>query len=203
MQEKNYALFAKKFAETLYQNQTLTIFQTTNPKITSKVGESEKDFRVRVAQEMRENRDESVKKMREKYSGRIAALSEKVRKAQEKMAQKQEKAGMQKTEAMISFGSTIVGALFGRKLTKGTISQAGTSIRRATKIGKDSKDASQAQEDVSVYQQQLQDLETQMNSEISALISGDALSIEVETTSVRPRKSDISVETIALVWWPQ
>ena len=87
-------------------------------------------------------------------------------------------------------------------MTKGTISQTGTSLRRASQISKDSQNATQAQEEVNAYQQQLQDLEAQMNNEISSLISnGDAGNIKVETTSVHPRKSDISVEKVALVWW--
>lgn len=204
MQEKNYPQFAKKFAEALYQNQTFTIYQTTNPTLISKAGESEKDFQIRIAQEMREKRDDLVKKLREKYSEKIASLSEKVRRAQEKMVQKQEKAQLQKTDTVISFGSAILGAIFGRRLTKGTISQTGTSMRRASRIGKDSRDAILAEQEFKNYQQQLQDLEAQMNSEISDLISKrDIEGIKVDTLSVRPRKSDITVEAVALVWWPQ
>lgn len=202
MQEKNYTIFAKKFAEALYQNQTISIYQTSSPKMTSEAGESEKDFRIRAAHGMREQRDDLVKKLREKYSGKITALSEKVRRAQEKMAQKQQKAGQQKMETMISFGSTIAGALFGRGLTKGTISKTGTSLKQASKIHKDSKDAALAEEEVGVYQQQLQELEAQMNSEISAITSNeDGGNIKVDAVSIRPRKSDISVEKVALVWW--
>lgn len=203
MQEKNYSTFEKKFAEYLYQNQTLTIYQTTHPKIFSKPGELEKDFHIRVDMEIREKRDELIKKMREKYAEKITALSEKVRRAQNKLEQKQQQAGIQKAETVISFGSTIVGALFGRKLTKGTISQAGTSLRRASRMNKDSKDAAQIQNEINIYQQQLQDLETQMNSEISAITNGDVSNIIVNKTFVRPRKSDISVEKVALVWCSQ
>lgn len=202
MQEKNYPLFAKQLAAVLYQNQTFTIYQTANPTIVSKADESEKDFRIRLSHELRERRDDLVKKLREKYSAKIAVLSDKVKRAQEKTAEKQQKAGLQKIQTAISFGSAVIGALFGRKLTKGTISQTGTSLRRATQISKDSQEVTQAEEDVKTYQQQLQDLEKQMDSEISALISSDdADTIKLDTISVRPRKSDISVERVSLVWW--
>lgn len=201
MQEKNYALFAKKFAESLYQTETLTIYQTTHPKILSKAGESEKDFRIRVALEIREKRDDLIKKIREKYAGKITTLSDKVRRAQEKLTQKSTEAGLQKAETLIAFGSTLMGALFGRKLTKGTISQTGTTLRRATRMSKDSRDATQIQKEVGLYQQQLQELEAQMNSEISSMItSGDMGSLAIETTATGPRKSDISVESVSLVW---
>ena len=204
MQEKNYPLFEKALAATLYQNQTLTIYQATDLNMTSKGGESEVDFRIRVAHAMHEKRDDLVKKMRDKNSEKIASLTEKVKRAQEKSAQKQQKAWMQKIQTLISFITTFIGALFGRGVTKGTISQTGTSIRRAGQISKDNQVATQAEENLKEYQQQLEDLKTQMNSEISAAISNvDAQSIKLETISVRPRKSDIAVERVALVWWPK
>lgn len=203
MQEKNYPLFAKQLAAELYQNQTLTIYQTTNPSVVSRADESEKDFRVRVAHELRERRDELIKKLREKYAPKIAVLKEKIQRAQEKTAQRQQKKGLQIIQTIISFITALVGALLGRGVTKGTISQTGTSLRRATQIGKDVQDASQAEEDVKVYQQQLDALEAQMNSEILAITSVDAENIEVDKLAVRPRKSDIIVEKVALVWWAQ
>jgi Helicase HerA, central domain len=204
MQEKNYLLFAKELATSLYQNQTFTIYQTKDPNMTSKSGESERDFRVRVIHEMREKRDDLVRKLREKYSGKIATLTDKLQRAQEKMAQKQQKAGMQKVQTLISVGTAVVDALFGKRITKGTISQTGTSLRRASQIGKGSQDVTQAEDEVNAYHQQLQDLEAQMNSEISAVLSDkDAETIQLDKTCVRPRKSDISVEKVALVWWSQ
>lgn len=201
MQEKNYAQFAKDFVAALYQNQSLTIYQTTNPNMISKPEESEREFRVRVTQELREKRDELVHKLREKYAGKIATLQEKLKRAQERLSQKQEKAGLSKIQTMISFGAALLGALLGRGVTKGTITQTGTSLRRATQIGKESHDATIAEGDVSSYQQQLQDLQTQMDSELSAIAISDVNNISVDTTLVRPRKSDITVEKIALVWW--
>lgn len=204
MQEKNYAAFEKDFAKALYQNQTLAIYQTANPTIISKPGESESDFRARMALEMREKRDGLVQKLREKYAAKIAQLSDKIQRAEVKLTEKQQKAGLQKVQTLISFGSAVIGALFGRGLTKGTITETGTSLRRATQIGKDSQDVTLAQGEIGVYQQQLHDLENQMNSEITALaVSSDAGNVKVDTTLVRPRKSDVSVEKIALVWWPQ
>ena len=118
------------------------------------------------------------------------------------MEEKQQKAWIQKIQTAISFLVTIIGALFGRGMTKGTISQTGTTLRRATQIGKDSQDVIKAEENVNIYQQQLQDLQDQMNLEISALnLNSDVNNLKIETTTIRPRKSDITVEKVALLWW--
>jgi len=202
MQAKNYALFAKQLAGALYQNQTYTLYQMANLNMVSKTDESERDFCARVAHELREKRDDLVKKIREKYSAKITSLTDKLRRAQEKTIEKQQKVGMQKAQTWISIGSTVVGALFGRGLTKKAISDTGTSLRKATQLGKDSQDASQAEEDLKTYQQQLQDTEDQMNAEVSSLTdNSNPENVKVDTISIPPRKSDISVEKVALVWW--
>lgn len=202
MQEKNYPLFAKQLAADLYQNQTLTIYQAVNGTMVSKVDESERDFRVRVAQELREQRDEAVKKLREKYVPKINALKYKLQHAYDKTSQKQQKAWLQKIQTGISFLATVIGALLGRGVTKGTITETGTTLRRATQISKNSQDVNQAEEQAKAYQQDLQELESQMNSEISALAAQqDAETINIENISVRPRKGDIVVEKVALAWW--
>lgn len=198
MQEKNYVGFAKDLSAVLYQNQTLSIYQTTDPNLLSKPGESEADFRERVIRERRDNRDVLVKKIEEKYASKLAALSDRVQKAQGKVEEKQQKAGMQKIQTLISFGTTLLGAIFKKGVTKGTINDAGTALRRAGKIGKDSQDVTQAESDVNVCQQQLKELEDQKNSEIAALTSDDK--VAVETITLRPRKSDVVVDKVALVW---
>lgn len=204
MQEKNYPSFEKAFIATLYQNQVFTIYHATDLNMISKEAESEEDFRARVAFAMREKRDELVKKVREKYSEKLAVLESKTKRVQEKMAQKQQKAWQQKIQTFLSFVTTIVAALFGRKLTKGTITQTGTSLRRVGQMSKDTQDATQAEENFNTCQQQVKDLETEMNNEIASLASAETIeSIKLEKISIRPRKSDISVEKVALVWWPQ
>lgn len=204
MQEKNYLSFEKSLSATLYQNQVLTIYQAPDVNMISNAGESEEEFRNRAASALHEKKDELVRKLREKYSEKITAAENKVRRAQERVMQKQQKAGMQKMQTLISFLTTIIEALFGRKLTKGTISQAGTSIRRAGQMGRDSQDAGQAEGDLKMCQQQLQDLESQMDKEISLIaLGGEAKSVKLNKIDLRPRKSDISVEKVALVWWPR
>lgn len=202
MQEKNYTLFSKDFSTALYQTQTLSIFKTIQPTIISKPDETENEFRLRVAEKIREERDLLIEKTREKYAEKIGGLSDKINRAQGKMEEKQQKAWIQKIQTAISFLVTIIGALFGRGMTKGTISQTGTTLRRATQIGKDSQDVIKAEENVNIYQQQLQDLQDQMNLEISALnLNSDVNNLKIETTTIRPRKSDITVEKVALLWW--
>ena len=92
----------------------------------------------------------------------------------------------------------------GRGVTKGTISQTGTSIRRASRIGRESQTSSQAEEESEMYQKELNDLQAHLQQDIAQVTASyDPQTVKLETVKVRPRKSDITVEKIALIWWPK
>jgi hypothetical protein len=56
---------------------------------------------------------------------------------------------------------------------------------------------------VEAYQRELDDLNTQFKAESDALESKIDPAIEVfETVTVRPKKTDISVQLLALAWTP-
>lgn len=204
MQEKNYPIFEKAFASALYQNQSLTLYQFNDLNMTSHENESEGDFRVRVLQALKEKRDASIKKIRDQYAKKIEQLAAKIKRIQEKMTDKQQKKWLQMFQTFISFITTILGAVFGRKLTKGTINQTETSLRRAGRLTKDSQDVTQAEGDLQTTQQQFKDLEMQRDNEIFDLIENQSLeNIKLDTISIRPRKSDISIEKVGLIWWTQ
>lgn len=202
MQKQNFVAFEKSFASSLYQNQTLTLYKSPDLNLNSDEGETEGAFRGRVALAIREKRDEMVAKLRAKYADKIATLTERMRRAEEKVSLQKKQAGIQIAETVISFGATILGAVLGKGVSKGTISQAGTSMRKVGKITKDSQIASQSEDNYNVIKQQLDDLNAQMQNEIDK-ISQENTDIKLDSIEIRPRKSDIAVEKVALVWCPK
>lgn len=202
MQPKNYAAFGKAFAAFIFQSQVLHIYHSPLASLLSKEGESEGDFRTRVISTLRERNEEQLANVRQKYAERIDALTAKLKSAQDKVAQRQQKAGWTRIETWISLGATLLGALLGRGITKGTITQTGTSIRRAGRIGMEDQGVTQAEESTQSYQQQISDLHIKLQKEISDAYAsiGDAGGLKIEKVDIHPRKSDISVEKVALVW---
>lgn len=199
MNEKNFASFEKNLLAYLYQTQTLTLYQAS--KILSKIGETETEFRQRIANENNEKAQAQIAKIKSQYAGKELLLNEKVKRAEEKLSERKQKTYWQVFDALLSFLTALLGAFTGRKITKGTISQTGTSIRRAGRIGKDSQSASQAEESYQSYQQQLDALHTQMNQEIAAVTaSANPQALQVDPITLRPRKSDIAIEKLAIVW---
>lgn len=201
MQAKNYAQFGKSFAEYLYQNQTYDLFEAVDAKMSSKPGETEKEFRERVALAQKTNLESGVKAIRDRYQSKIKTLQDKIQRAQQRTEVKKSVAWQQKLSAFISFVTALIGSFLGRGVTKGSISQAGTSLRRVTKIGETEQAAESSEESLNALQQQLRDLQDEMEKEVSDHLNSEQ--ITVEKSSIRPRKSDISVTSVALIWCPK
>ena len=201
---RSYGVWNKDFADWLYRNQKLELLKSPTLKQFSTLGESERDFRIRLQQSAREQRDEATEKLRQKYASKMATLEEQVRRAQQAVEREAEQAKQQKMQTAISVGTTLLSAFVGRKaVSYSSLGRATTAVRGASRIMKESQDIKQAQETVATHQQRLQELESSFKSETEALATKiDPLTEELEQVSVRPAKKDISVRLTTLVWMP-
>jgi hypothetical protein len=201
---KRYSELAKALKDHLYRNRTLQLWKCPALKEHSRPGESEADFRIRLSQAAREERDAAVEKLRQKYAPKIAALEERIRKAEVRVEKERSQAGQQTLTAMVSIGSSILGAMFGRKLmSSANVTRAGSSVRAAGRIARERQDIADAAEGVESLRQQLGDLNAEFKGETDKIQSGLAPdSLTLETVEVKPKKSEINVSGVTLVWLP-
>ena len=201
---KSYEAWGKDFATWIYRERTLDLFRSGATGTVSKPGESEADFRSRIGQGAREARDAAADKLRQKYGPRIAALQERRRRAEQTVSREKQEATQAGLQTVISVGATVLGALFGRKtLSATTIGKATTAARGAGRTMKQAGDVGRAQESVGAIDQQIEDLDAEFQSELAASsASTDPATERLETLTLRPKKTDITVRKVALVWLP-
>ena len=204
MRAASFAAYGKSLITHLYENARVDLLLCEALKVASAPGESEGDFRARLALLLREKRDAAVEELRRKYAPKLTTLEDRVRRGQERLAREQDQLKQQKFQTALSVGTSILGALFGRKaLSASTIGRAGTAARSAGRIGRESQDVDRADESLEVLQQRLIALQAESEAEISRLAESlDASSIVLRATTVTPRKSDLAVGEVALVWAP-
>jgi hypothetical protein len=200
----NFEAWRKALEAWIYQTHKLDVLRSPSLKEFSQPGESERDFRIRLQESARERRDASVDKLKQTYAAKIASLQDRIRRADQAVAREKEETTQAKMQTAISLGATVLGAALGRRATSlGTIGRATTAARGVGRTMQQAGDVTRAVENVSALQQQLADLEGQMQSEVEALTAAtDPLTEALETVTVRPRKSDISVRMVALAWVP-
>jgi hypothetical protein len=201
---KNYATWEKDFAHWVAQSQSIELYKSSRAKVLSTPDESERDFRIRVQGEAREARDAAVAKVRDKYASKLTTIQDRIRRAEHAVQVQAEQATGAKMGAAVSIGATIFGALLGRKaVSASTLGRATTAARGMGRIGKESQDVARATENVSALNAQLSELESQMQSDISAVTDDWDLSNEpFDRVLVKPKRGGVSVQLVTLVWVP-
>jgi hypothetical protein len=168
------------------------------------VGESERDFRVRLQQAAREQRDAGVEKLRRSYGSRMAAIEERIRRAGQAAEREREQASQQTMQTAISAGATLLGALLGRKaVSSASMGRAAGTLRAGSRTWKERQDVARAEETVEAMRRQLAELESEFAAEVQAIESAaSAATGAFETISIKPRKTNIAVRFVALSWVP-
>ncbi|HKO31598.1 MAG TPA: DUF87 domain-containing protein [Nitrospiraceae bacterium] len=201
---KSYADWNKDFGGWLFRTQKVDLLRSPATKEVSTVDELERDFRVRLQQSGREQRDKRAESLRQKYAPKITTLQDRIRRAEQMKERQQAESRSSQVQAAISVGASILGAFLGRKTISATnIGRATTAIRGAGRALKESQDVGRAEQNVEALQEQLAELEAQFKSESEALAAAtDPLNEKFESIAIRPTKANIAVKLVALAWTP-
>ena len=197
---KSYKAWEKALDDALYHTRRHPLWRSPTFELISRPGESERDFRIRLADAAREERDREVEELREKYAKKAATIEERIRRAEQKVEKERQQAGQRKLETVISVGTTLLGAFFGRRrLTTGLR----TATRGVGRSFKESQDVDRAREDLAARQRDLAELERELEQEIEELSDRFRQEAEeLETFELKPRRTDVDVQLVALAWVP-
>jgi hypothetical protein len=201
---KCYADWTKSLKNYLYRERTLDLWACPEVKEFSRPTEAEREFRLRVAQASREQRDREVVKLREKYAPKKSGLEDQIRRARERLDREQSQANKSTWDATVSLGNTVLGALFGRKaLSQTNVTRAATTARAAGRAAQQHGDVDSAGASLEVLERKYAELGAKFREEVGQLdaaLRPEALTLE--RLPIRPRKADITVEQVVLAWTP-
>ena len=202
---KSYDVWKKSFADWLYRTQQLEVFSCPPLKLSSRAGESERDFRARLQQAARELRDEFAEGLRKKYAGKFATLNDRIRRAEQAVERERAQAQTSTIGTVLSVGSSILGAFLGRKKVSATsIGRAAGAARSAGRTLEQRQDVDRAEANVEAARGELARIEQEFADETarhSAEVEG--MLHDVRTVAIKPKKTDIRVRMLALGWSPQ
>ena len=199
---ESYAAWRKDLIETLYRSNQIELLRSRQLKLLSRPGEPESAFRIRLQHAARELRDELKEKLRKKYEPKFKALQVRRQRAELAVEREAQQASAAKLQTGISVGATLLGALFGRRSS--SIGRATTAARSAGRTVQQWKDIERAKEGVAIIDQQLLALNDELQREVEqSWLQIDPASEPLETVSIKPKKTDISIDRLALAWVPR
>jgi hypothetical protein len=194
----------KALADAVYRTRTVTLYEAKRLRLASKPGESERDFRIRIGDATRSTRDAEVDALRQKYAARLETLENQVRRAEQSVSREKDQVNSQRMQAAVSVGATLLGAFLGRKaLSQSTLGRATTAMRGVERSAREQGDVTRAVESLDVLRQRRDALSQELEQEMAALSARLEGGQEALTERViRPRKTDIEVVRVALLWVP-
>ncbi len=201
---KQYTTFMKDVRDSLYRGKRLSLFKDADSKTVSKPGETESEFRVRLSHETREQRDADLAKLNKKYQPKFDALQEKRRVAEQRVEVQKNQKKAKTMDTVIHFGTTVLGAIFGRKKMSTTnMNKVGTSARSAGKVLSQQSKVDDAEENVAAIDEKLVKLDAEYKAEKDKLLEmSKAENLNVTEFNVQPKKTDIDVDSVVLAWNP-
>jgi len=188
----------------LYRSQRLELHKSPSLGLVSAPGESEGDFRTRLAQAWRERRDEQIAALRARYAPRMEKLKARLDRAVEAAAKEEADLSQQRVSTAVSFGSTLMGALFGRKtLSVSNVQRAGSAWKNASRAREEERQLERAREKLADLQEEVRSLEAQFQAEVQALQERvDPVREPLEAVELRPRRTDVAVRLVGIGWAP-
>ncbi|HEX7035481.1 MAG TPA: DUF87 domain-containing protein [Pseudomonadales bacterium] len=195
---------AKTLKRWLRDEMAITVWKSPQLRETSQPGETEAQFRIRLQHKANERRDAEVAKLRARYESKVDTLTARLRRAEHALEREQQQASGQRIDVVISIGTAVLGALFGRKrISVTSASRVGTAVRKAGRTRKEAGDVERAAESVEAVRQQLAELEQAFERDVDALDTAyDAQTEPLETRTIKPKTSGLHVDLIGVGWLP-
>jgi len=184
--------------DALYRSVRLDLYRCRKLRLESRPGETESEFLVRVQDALDDLKEEAIDKLKERYAKKDRRLQDQLRRARERV----EKERTDQTSSLVGMGVSILGALFGGRGP--SASKIGTAINRSSRVLKERGDIGRAQRRVKDLEEKMEDLEMELEEKIDQIDRKfSPENYPVETFALRPKKGDIDIESIALVWRPE
>ncbi len=195
-------ILQKEFTNRIYQNNKLTLYKNAKLKLTSKQDESLIDFKIRVQDRLNETIDEKIEKLQIKYEKEEKRLETKLEKLYVKLEKEKDQASAKTTDALISIGSSIIGAFFGKSiLSKTNVGKAASGVKNASKVLKERKDVKFVEAEIEELSNDILTLKDNLEVEIEKINEEFNISnYEIEETYIKLRRKDIFNTKLSLLW---
>ena len=202
--EKELKLLERDFADYVYRNFKLTLYKNDTLKISSKQYESLDDFKIRIQDRLNEQIDEKIENLKQKFEKENTLLEQKISKLFEKLKKEEQDSISATTNSIISIGTSILGAFFGKSSKTAIVSKVATSSRGVSKALKERSDIKSVQGEIDALQSLQDGLEEKLKIEIEKI--NDEFNISkytIEEFFIKPKRTDIYDIKIELLWQEQ
>lgn len=203
LKSSTYTSIRKDFADWVYSNHGLEVFHSPLLDAYSNPGERQDEFQARVMHTAREQRDAAIEELRAKAAKAMQTLESKAVKATAKVETQKAQASSATMSTVVSVGSSILGALFGRKSGLGAASSLikSSTVNSAARVMKERREAAAAETELEALQAEIAAMEQQLAAGIESIRAQyDPAALKLEKVKLSPLKKNIQVTHTGILW---
>ncbi|NPA43979.1 MAG: DUF87 domain-containing protein [Chlorobi bacterium] len=194
---KSFKQLEKAYSDYLYRTHKLELYKCKELKTESKPNESLKDFKIRLLDIIREEKDEAVEKLRKKYRTKSDRLQDRYEKLLIKLEKEEADVSAKRTDTAMSFGMAVLGSFLGGR----SKSKFNRGISSAGKIAKEKADVRRVENEIAQVQADMEELKADLTNEINSIKEKYNIdNYDIETFYIKPRRADVFDIEVALLW---
>ena len=187
----------RSLKEYLYHHKTLELYSVTKPRLLSAPYETLTAFKIRLQDKLNAQKEDEIEALKGRYRTKEKRLQERYLKAQNRLSKEEADVSAKTTDTFVSAGIAVFGALFGSRST----SRIGSTINKGSRILKEQKDVTRAQQRLEEIERMFEELEAELEEKINVIDERFTLDdFAIKTYALKPLKRDVVVNDIALVW---
>ncbi len=207
-----YTFWTENFIAWLCNTKAIKLFKCDASNEYSKPRETERNFRVRLSQTSREQRDKAAQELKLKYLPVMSQLNERLLQAKRVFDREITAEDQHKRDAAVNLGTSVLGQYMGRKAAtwatdhnldmSGLAHKTGAS-RPLNRSARDEREIQSATETIESLTEQIDDLNLEFGVAMKDLETKfDPLQTHLSEITVPVARKNVTVPLIALAWAP-
>jgi len=189
----------RSFSDWLYRNERMPISIHPATGLFRTEEESERDFAIRLQQAAREQRDQEVDALEQKYATQLDRIADKIRKEERELAQDEAEHQNRKASELVGIGETVLGFFLGRKSTRGISS----AINRRRMTANAKADIEESVETIEELKNQQEEIEAELKEQAAEITARwEHPESALTTEELSPRRSDVVIQIVTTGWLP-
>ncbi len=187
----------KELATWLYQNKQHDLLEHEALKLYKRVEESDEAFLMRVRQAAREERDEDIDVLQDRYEPKLDKIDQRIRKEERELDAAKDEVQSRKTTEWVGIAETVFSVFMGRRRSLSSVTSKSRMRRKAAqKVEDNEEDLQELEQDLVDMQRELEDKIAEVNEK------WDGATKAINIKAVKPRKADVVVDAVVLAWYP-
>ncbi len=182
----------------IYATHTLTLLQCPSLKLESRPAEDETHFHARIRAELEHRFEEKVQALQTRYAKKEKTLHNRLQRLEAKLEKEKADVSDAATDSLLGFGMALFDLFSGSRRVR---TSASRGLRKGKRAYDQRRDVEEVERQIDALCEDIDALETEYADAMAALKTRFAPSSHPVTSRLlKPRKSDIDVQTVKLVW---